>query len=66
MDLATGVPTFVGISLDFASGLAFVPGSAVTQAQAEPVPSMQTMGVLITIAFFMLLGGLMVYRRQSV
>jgi len=66
MVLETGVPTFVGISLDYASGLAFVPGAVVIQADLEPVPSMQTTGVLITIAFFMLLGGLMVYRKKSV
>jgi hypothetical protein len=67
LDLATGVPTFVGISLDYASGLAFIPGGVgIDGGSSVPIPSMQTIGVLITIAFFMLLGGLMAYRRQSV
>lgn len=67
MDLATGIPTFVGISLDNASGIAFVPGAFVLPGSAEePVPSMQKMGVAITIVLFLLLGGLMAYRRQSV
>lgn len=64
MNLATGIPSFVAISLDYASGLAFVPGAQVSPP--APVPSMQTTGLLITIAMFMLLGGLMVYRRRSV
>lgn len=67
MDLATGTPAIVGASVDFASGIAFTPGSVVgEQGNAAPVPSMQKTGLMITVVLFALLGSLMAYRRKFV
>ena len=67
MDLATGVPTYIGDSLKWASGLAFGPDNGGgSEAQAFGIPTMQRTGLLITVFLFALLGGLMIYRRKLV
>lgn len=60
LNLATGVPTLVGTSLDWASGLAFVEGAA----EQQPVPTLQRSGLVIALTLFALLGILMVHRRR--